>query len=491
MGSVAITQGSGTPIRTVSNPAVDGGAQVQVMTLADDTGDFLFSKNVPQGTEDAILVRPLPTQMTRRDFSKVLASGVDLEWGVITTGIGSGMTVSQNNSNLIITAGTTARSETIIRTNATFTGATRLRIRSQLSQRIANQRFYAEFVDVIQDAAAVTINSSTSITVTLNTNPFTATNVGQTVHLGGYSGSGVFLSGRWPIASVSGNTVTFTVSGFTAGSGTVSLFGWNAHYVYYDGTTATQLAHDVVRNGWSTGAAATTVNTSASPGHLAVLAHNDSFASLMDALVAPNTGVQFLTRATRIENIPDDIPMRFQIRVVNLGTAPASSTTWTIGQVTIGNWASQDVNIQEFRPTPNSSALPVQIANNPGLGVNINGIPAVNIGATTKTGNFYTSTTTNAATVLKASAGDLQTLWITNTSTSTQYVKVYNATAVTLGTTAAVIDIPVPAGGTVSPNLGPNGQRFGTGIAIAVTGGLGATNNTAGVGGVMVATTIV
>lgn len=125
------------------------------------------------------------------------------------------------------------------------------------------------------------------------------------------------------------------------------------------------------------------------------------------------------------------------------------------------------------------------------LGATSNVIGAVGIGATVSTGVFYVSTGTNAAVVAKAGAGSLQTLMISNTAASTQYVKLFNVTSATLGTTAAVVDIPVAAGATISVNLGANGQRFSTGIVYAITGAAGATNNTANTAGVYIALTYV
>lgn len=46
-GSVAITAGSGTPIRIVTNAAVDGGADQQVFTLADAAGNLLGTSGTP------------------------------------------------------------------------------------------------------------------------------------------------------------------------------------------------------------------------------------------------------------------------------------------------------------------------------------------------------------------------------------------------------------------------------------------------------------
>lgn len=76
------------------------------------------------------------------------------------------MAVNQTGGNLVITSGTTAKSETIIRSNDSFLGGIRLRIRNTLSQRITNNNFIVELVDVIGDLLPYNIISATQITVT-------------------------------------------------------------------------------------------------------------------------------------------------------------------------------------------------------------------------------------------------------------------------------------------------------------------------------------
>lgn len=46
-GSVNITAGTGTPIRTVANAGVDSGAYQQVMTLADSAGNLINTPRTP------------------------------------------------------------------------------------------------------------------------------------------------------------------------------------------------------------------------------------------------------------------------------------------------------------------------------------------------------------------------------------------------------------------------------------------------------------
>lgn len=84
---------------------------------------------------------------------------------------------------------------------------------------------------------------------------------------------------------------------------------------------------------------------------------------------------------------------------------------------------------------------------------------------------------------IKASAGTVYGVWVTNTATSTRWVKFYNATAanVTVGTTTPVITIGIPGNSSddISGNFGPGGMgiQFDTAISVAATTGV-ADNDT-------------
>lgn len=339
---------------------------------AEDVLQIVYENDILEIPSDdtdssATAIRALPKHINRIGFSKAVSNGVDTEFFATPT-IGSGMTVNQTGGSLVITTGTTARSETIIRSLASWKGGVRLRARVTLSQRIVNQNFIIELVDVIGDSLAYTINSATSITVTIPGNTYTSANVGQSVTIAGFVGTGTFLSGRYPIASVTGNAVTFTVSGFAVGTGTCSLFGMNFYRLLYQGTTATNLIFNTQRNGYANSDVTATINTTASPGHLAVITGNDLLCSLHDQLVASTAAVQLALRATAVENVPDDKELRLQVRALNLGTSPASTTTFTIGFLAVGNYANQDVVIEDVRPmSPNP--VPVDILRSVSVGI--------------------------------------------------------------------------------------------------------------------------
>ena len=129
------------------------------------------------------------------------------------------------------------------------------------------------------------------------------------------------------------------------------------------------------------------------------------------------------------------------------------------------------------------------------LGLNI-----VNIGGTASAGTagflaIGSSATSNgqtlgtlvapltvATTTIKASAGKLYHVSVGNAQTTAVYLKIYNQTAVTLGTTAATLNYLIPGGttgGTFNLDISDVGLYFSTGIIIAVTGGQALTDSTA------------
>ena len=331
-----------------------------------------------------ILVRVI-NDIDRIGYAKAIASGVDTDfYDLIRTGAGMG--ISQTGGNLVITAGTTARSESIIRSKRSYAGGIRMRTHHLLSQRVANQQFFLELVDVIGDSLSYTINSATSLTVTFPAgHGFTAANVGQFVSIGNFNGTGTFLSGRYAIASVSGDNITFTVSAFAAGTGTCSAFGWNFYRLEYQGTTATQTFFDTARNGWSLGNTTATINTTASPGHMAIVSGNDGTANFQDQLIASAATIQTTNRASRATAVPDDANLYYQIRIVNGSTAP-TATTWTIGQSSIAIYEPQSVVIQDIRPTSQATAIPVEVTRTVTSGTQpVSGTVTANVGTGTNT----------------------------------------------------------------------------------------------------------
>jgi hypothetical protein len=446
--------------------------------------------NVVNGSESAVPVRQTPSITFDPSFANVLASTWDATYWTQVI-VGSGQAISQSAGNGVITTGTTVNAETILRSNQTFTGSFRLREETILSQRIANNNFYVELVDVIGDGLAITVNSATSVTVTIPSNTFTSANVGQFMFIGAATGfTGVTaVPGRYAIASVSGNNVTFTVAGWATGAGntgTCSLFGWNYHNVLYQSTTATNTTYDTQENGWSLGSTLTAINTTASPGHMGILGADETTAFFADQLIATATTLPITLRASRVKKVPDRTkPLWLQIRAVNGTTAPASTTTFTTGVITVENYnnapvaiTSSNVNgqntaIQVAGTVGVSGTVPVSIAAALVAGSNAIGDVGVQYraNATGAATNFHlVSAATTNATVVKASAGRIVGWQVTNTNAAFRYVKIHNQTTTPTAGSGVVQTIAVPPNSTVVLEV-IGGVGRGTGIGITTTTG--------------------
>lgn len=441
----------------------------------------------PTDTDEYVPVRALPQKKTRFGFGRVYASGVDPEMGAILTPLGAGMTVNQSGGQLNITTGTSINQDTIIRSAFQVRDNYTLRWSTVLSQRIANNTFIVELVDVIGDGLATTINSATSVTVTIPnlaaTLGWDARNVGQSVTLGNYVGTGTFVPGTMGvIASVSGNNVTFTVAGFAAGSGTCSLFGWNYHRITYDGTTATTWRYQTQRNGWPGTLNTLTQNTSATPGHIGILNVEDNIATLMEQLRASATTNQVTNRANAVQDMPgEDVILYVQLRAVNGTVAPASSTTWNLGFLDAEQYVPTQVSLTSTRPMSQQNAGPnVTIAG---------GSLSATIQAQNHTAySLTTAATTNAAVVGAANTSrKLLEISISNPTATAAFVKIYHkGTAPTVGTDVPIMTIPVAAGAVEAFSFPPLGRQMASGIAIAVTGAAAATDTTATVAGIQI-----
>lgn len=417
----------------------------------------------------------------RDSFSEVLAAGVNSNWEVVSAG--AGMTVSQSAGSLIIASGTTVNSETILRSTDSYAGALAFRHQLALSQRIANHNTYIELVDVIGDDLGITINSATSVTIKLPDHLngfFSASNVGQSMYLGGFTGTAGMIPGRYAIASVDNtlNTITFTVAGFPgSGSGTVDVFGWNYYHTWYDGTSAGSAKFDSQRNGWATGESTITTNTTVAPGTVGLVQIEDGLVSVFDQLSASSTGLQATLRASRISAVPDvNLPLVVQIRVTNGSVAPASTTTATVNFISVEDYNPATVSITSVRPQGLNSALPVTLlGGNSGiiLGQVIPGISSSkDSGSTTLINRLIAAATVNN-TLVKASQGRLVAGQVTNVSAAVKYLKFYNkATAPVAGTDTPVLTIPLPVNVPVNiaDIVGIYGFVFTTGIGFALTG---------------------
>lgn len=93
--------------------------------------------------------------------------------------------------------------------------------------------------------------------------------------------------------------------------------------------------------------------------------------------------------------------------------------------------------------------------------------------------SLLSAASTNATSV-KATAGNLFETTITNYSAATKYIKFYDkASAPTVGTDSPILVIEIAANSSKYIPFGNIGKRFGTGIALAITGAQAIADTTA------------
>lgn len=314
-----------------------------------------------------IIITPAQQKLFRCTFAKT-QNGADSDFfTTIATGAGQGVT--QASGNLLITSGATANSETILRSTSSFVGNTLSRIQTILSQRITNQTFFLELVDVIGDGLVANATSATTLVVTIPNNPFTALNVGQSMYVGALAGGLVGVPNRYTIASVSGNDVTFTVAGFSVTTGTCSLFGWNYYHTSYSGTGVNAAFYDAQRRGWNSGDTSITTQTTAAPGHMLLMGNEDGNSWVSDQLVASSVTSAITARGSRVLNLPDEFAtLYFQIRCLNGSVAPASTTTLQIGIISVENYATIPTSSYNVKPQNNNNVTPVVVPGSIAIG---------------------------------------------------------------------------------------------------------------------------
>lgn len=493
--NVGYTPGTGESIATDDV----SGVQYQRVKITDGTADsvkhLVVTDSPPATNANGAVVRQAPVDITICSFSQVGSSLVTPD--MTQRRLGTGMGVSQSNGNLVVTTGTTTNSEFLARTVRSFNGAMIARAQTILSQRIANNNFLFLLADLFGEGLSVTVNSATSISVTKTAHGLTAENVGHFMFVGAISGvAGV--PGRYAIASIpDANTINFTVAGWPAsGSGTLDLFGWNHYKVLYTGTSATTAAFDAQRRGWASGDSSITVNTTASAGHIVNVANDGRNAYVADTLAASSTTPTITTRGSRYANIPDpDVELYAYLWAYNGTTAPASTTTWTVGFVSVEDTTNNVVYLGGVRPLGQASSLPVTQVGTVTISGSVTHGGALQAGTSAigDVGVQYRPNATGAAVLtnvncpatpaaqqLKSGASRFLGLVLTNTAASARYIKIFNALAasVTPGTTSALTELAIPANGILKWHA-EGGAAFSTGLTLMITGGAGLTNNTA------------
>lgn len=445
--------------------------------------------SVPDNLSPANPVRLVGEDVWNCSFSQSGASVLSPE--LTTPIVGAGVSYSQASGSLSIVTGTNTNAEFLTRSVVSWRGSLRSRLSIVASQRIVNQNIAYMLADLIGEGLSCTINSATSITVTKVAHGFTSQNVGQFVMVGGIVGA-AGVPGRYAIASVpTADTITFTVAGWPAsGSCTLTLFGHSHVKTLMNGASATLAAFTTQRRGWADADTTATTNTTAAPGTVLQIELDGRQCYLSDTLRASTATPNVITRASRIENIPDDnLDLYLFIWNYNGTVAPVSTTTWTISFVAVEKFANTPVYIQGVRApgTANTQGFIVAGGTLPTVNNVTNLTNVTNAGTPTAPATPYfinSLATTNGALILTGTSG-LQSFYATNIGATAAFVKLYNkATAPTVGTDVPEMIIYVPAAvagvpGVATLPIGFNGFRFALGLGIAITGLVADTDTTA------------
>lgn len=249
-------------------------------------GFAYLERGGPQGSIAAEIVNAVARtdqQPWRADFRSGALDTAE-NWVAPTTG--AGMAVDASTGNLVITTGTTANSETVLRSRRIFSLPVRAQVALSLSQRIANQEFYVELTNATGDVFA-----------------------------------------RWKFdGTVTTAAKVETASGPLANNQTLNTAVTTT-------SPATTLIYEI---------------------DLAIDEANFRHRSFTAAAAATE-------RSVRVDNLPHpDDDLYLQIRAKNLGTAPASTTTFTINHVMVQDVNELAVEIAGGRGTSGAnSAVPV------------------------------------------------------------------------------------------------------------------------------------
>lgn len=169
--------------------------------------------------------------------------------------------------------------------------------------------------------------------------------------------------------------------------------------------------------------------------------------------------------------------------VASINHGMNGTTTYVVKTDTNGNTQVRVTDNTNYMPTADAAArrLYIQVtdgtnsavckaASTPAAAADVAQVVAISPNLPVPTMSTISSAATTNATSVKASAGTVFSIMVSNTGGAAAFVKLYNkASAPTVGTDVPVITISVPAGGTVTLPLGVVGVRFATGIALAIT----------------------
>jgi hypothetical protein len=476
----------GQAIMAQSNPVVIASNQSAVPIALPG-----LQANTPIYNTPGLPVREIGASLHDCSFHLVGAGLLAPEMVQIASG--SAHTISQAGGALVISSGTTANSEFLARSVDTVLGAFQFSASVVASQRIANNNFAIIIGDLIGENLDYTINSATSITVTLPGHLFTAQNIGQFMMVGGLSVSGS-VPGRYAIASVVANTsITFTVSGFPAsGTGTCSLFGHSHYKILHTGTSSTGVNLATQRKGWGAADVGASINTTAGVGTIEYLNAEITMAYFADRLRATAPSTAATSRASFSENIPPiETPLHVFLWSYNGSTAPASSTNWTISFWQIEDIAKTPVTIGGINQIGTQNPFPVSILGTASISGTVTNSASNNLigdlgggvrstsGGLALPNRLISSAAGTNGTIIKATAGRLYKIKGYNNSASLRFLKLHNNATVAPGTTPIVGTYALKPNDYFDLDFGLFGQFHSTGICYSITENVADNDTTA------------
>jgi hypothetical protein len=352
------------------------------------------------------------------------------KWG-IEFNVG-GMSTAVLNSDLVINTGVAANARISLLSKEVFTVPFDINLNMFFSQRIANQTFFVEAVEVDPITLMPVVNPN--------------------------------LASDWD----------------------------NRAALKIEGTTPTIYSVDVIADGSNSvnAVASGSQITSATRGDhtLSIRAEEVSYSTQSTDLFAAKTPSARNSR----QGLDPNVPYKIRLRAVNGAVAPASATTWTIGRVLVMD--AQDISVNVNGGSGDSgNTRPVLTNVNTGpfltdtqlralsLPVSFGAVLATN---NNKLVNRLVSGATINATIVKATAGRLLGGHVKNRTATERFLKLYNKiTAPAPATDAAllVLTLAIPPNGELALNsiLSQDGVFFAAGISFVIVAGLADNDATA------------
>lgn len=314
-------------------------------------------------------------------------------------------------------------------------------------------------------------------------------------------GSGTTANGETSITSVETFTIPFRVSiGFTLSQriANQSFYveaisvdpktgepdGQHCAALMFDGTSLTQVKYEVQNGGLPRlTSAGVTFPTTASSGVYEIEPFADEtwfHGGTLDSTSGRTNSYR------RHQQIPHPNALyKLRLRWLNGATPPASNTNAVVQYIAVQDYAELTAEITAGRGQSSAGqALAVSV---------VNAITADQGTPRTPTASIINSAATTNGTSVKNAGGNIYSIVASNTNAAARFLKLYNlATAPTVGTSAVALTIAIPANGFVNLDFGTYGVRFGTGIALAITGAAVDSDTTAiGAGEVKVCTSYI